>query len=114
MNLRGTWLLERYAHRRADGSLRLPLGEDARGLLIHTSDCCMSGRIMRPERPRFQGRAPAAAEIRAALLDYTACFGAYTVNGLAVLRCADGPRNRAPLDRRSPAYRGFHRRGYLN
>ena len=83
MNFQGTWRLKRYERRRADGSLRLPLGENARGLLIYTPDGCMSGQIMRPERPRFQEGALAggsAAEIRAALLGYVAYFGTYAVN----------------------------------
>ena len=83
MNFQGTWRLKRYERRRTDGSLRLPLGENARGLLIYTPDGCMSGQIMRPERPRFQEGALAggsAAEIRAALLGYVAYFGTYAVD----------------------------------
>ncbi len=83
MNFQGTWRLERYEHRRADGSLCLPLGENARGLLLYTPDGYMSGQIMRPERPQFQGGAlsgGSAAEIRAALLGYVAYFGTYAVD----------------------------------
>ncbi len=83
MNFPGTWRLKRYERRRADGSSYLPLGENARGLLLYTPDGYMSGQIMRPGRPRFQGGALSGgseAEIRAALLGYVAYFGAYAVD----------------------------------
>ncbi len=83
LNFQGTWRLKRYEHRRADGLLYFPLGENARGLLIYTPDGYMSGQIMRPEKPRFQGGVLAdgsEAEIRAALLGYVAYFGTYTVD----------------------------------
>lgn len=82
----GTWRLERYEYRRADGQIYFPLGEDPKGLLIYTADGHMSGQIMRPERAMFAGGTlPSGtdAEIREAMLGYIAYFAEYSVDEIA-------------------------------
>ncbi len=52
---------------------------------------------MRPERPRFQGNAPASgSEIRAALLGCTAYFGAYAVDEQARTLTHEAAGSRRP------------------
>ena len=50
----GTWKLESYVERPVDGSPEVyPLGTDATGVIIYTSDGYMSAQLMRQGRPLF-------------------------------------------------------------
>jgi len=50
----GAWLLQSYVEYPVDGSApSCPLGEDATGIIIYSSDGFMSSQIMRAGRPEF-------------------------------------------------------------
>jgi hypothetical protein len=85
-DLIGTWHLVSSEFRHADGEVTYPIGKDAVGLLIYTTDGHMAVQLMRIDRPAFasddvfQGT---PEEIRAAYEGFTAYFGTYTVDDVA-------------------------------
>lgn len=79
----GAWLLESYQSRLLDGAdVQYPLGSDAIGILMYTSDGYMSAQIMRNDRPRFEDDDLQQAEqyeFASAAASYLAYSGPYTV-----------------------------------
>lgn len=83
----GSWSLVSYLTRSDDGMIGHPLGDDALGLLLYTSDGHMSGHLMRNGREPFQeprqepvGRSGTDAEVRRAFNDVFGYGGTYTVD----------------------------------
>jgi hypothetical protein len=80
----GTWELVSYTEGdNHGGPITYPLGPDALGLIMYTSDGYMSAQIMRPDRPAFDrpetgGGTPEQAE--AAAVGYLAYSGPFTVD----------------------------------
>jgi hypothetical protein len=80
----GTWELVSYTAEESDGGpVTYPLGPDALGLIMYTSDGYMSAQIMRPDRPAFDrpetgGGTPQQAAAAAA--GYLAYSGPFTVD----------------------------------
>ena len=75
-DLIGSWHLERFVIRYADGRPPLhPFGERARGQLIYSADGHMSATLCRAERPPLGGRLETA--YRAAAADKAAAFDGY-------------------------------------
>ena len=85
-NLIGTWHLVSSEFRHADGEVTYPLGKNAVGLLIYTTEGYMAVQLMRSDRPAFvsddvfQGT---PEEIKAAYEGFAAYFGTYTVDEVA-------------------------------
>jgi hypothetical protein len=83
----GSWSLVSYLTRSNDGTIGYPLGADALGLLIYSSDGHMSGHLMRNGRKPFRdpreeavGRSGTDAEVRRAFNDVFGYGGTYTVD----------------------------------
>jgi hypothetical protein len=83
----GSWSLVSYLTRSDDGTIGHPLGDDAVGLLLYSSEGHMSGHLMRNGRETFQeprqepvGRSGSDAEIRRAFNDVFGYGGSYTVD----------------------------------
>lgn len=91
--LRGTWQLVAWRRIAADGTVTYPLGTDARGQLIYTSNDRMAVQITAASRPRIAADDPLggeAAERAAAYSTYLAYFGTYEVQGEQVIHHLDG------------------------
>jgi hypothetical protein len=66
----GVWILESYERFDLDGSnVHYPLGSDARGTIVYTTNGYMSAQIMRADRPQFLTLRPnsTSAEARKSL-----------------------------------------------
>src|SRR5712671_1987362 len=80
----GTWELVSYTEVDNDGGPSThPLGPDALGLIMYTTDGYMSAQIMRPDRPAYDrpetgGGTPEQAEAAAA--GYLAYSGPFSVD----------------------------------
>jgi hypothetical protein len=79
----GSWKLVSYEARSDDGrGVIYPLGRDAKGYILYTSDGYMSAQIMRLSRPRYQTADPSGgtnAESAQAARGYLAYSGPYHV-----------------------------------
>lgn len=84
----GTWELVSYRVIGQDSSLRFPLGPDASGFIIYTSDGYMSAQLMRAGRVPYVSNdlhAGSTAEMSAAAAGYIAYSGPFSIdeaNGL--------------------------------
>jgi hypothetical protein len=81
--LAGAWRLLSSEFRTSDGAVVYPLGEDAAGQCILTSDGYMSGQLMRKDRPNFAGGNQASGtpeEIKAALEGYVSYYGHFDID----------------------------------
>ena len=79
----GVWRLLSSEFRTSGGEVIYPLGEDAVGQCILTSDGYMSGQLMRRDRPLFAAGNQAAGtpeEIRAALEGYVSYYGPFDID----------------------------------
>ncbi len=81
----GTWKLasSEFKYNYSDGQVVYPLGRDAIGLLIYTSNNYMSAHLMQPDRPLFDSGKPnrgTPQEIEAAFQGYISYYGTYEVN----------------------------------
>jgi Lipocalin-like domain len=80
----GTWELVSYvAQDNKGGPITYPLGRDARGLIMYTTDGYMSAQIMRPGRPLFDRPKPdggTPAQAAAAAAGYLAYSGPFEVD----------------------------------
>ncbi len=79
----GTWKLVSYEQRRANGEVTYPKGRQPVGVLAYTRGGQMSAQIM-PEAnaawPADYYNKATQEQLRAAMLDYVAYFGTFTVN----------------------------------
>lgn len=78
----GTWVLEAYETRDAEGGAGAPFGPEATGLLIYGADGRMAVQVMDPRRPRWTRGAPEPEWLaqRAAAADgYIAYAGRFEV-----------------------------------
>jgi len=94
--LHGSWLLERFVIRFADGRPPVqPFGERARGLLMYTPDGRMSAILSRADRPplaasRLETSAKAPAEEKAGAFDsYLSYGGRWTIEGDEVVHAVE-------------------------
>jgi len=94
--LHGSWLLERFVIRFADGRPPVhPFGEDARGLLMYTPDGHMSAILSRAGRPlldasRLETSAKAPAEEKAGAFDsYLSYGGRWSIDGDEVVHTVE-------------------------
>jgi hypothetical protein len=79
----GAWKLISYERRTAAGEVTYPMGQNPVGRLTYDALGRMSAQIMRPDRPKPQGVAPASwtAEEKAAAFDgYIGYYGTFTVS----------------------------------
>lgn len=79
----GSWTLESYSTRDADGEVTYPLGPDAEGLILYTPDGFMSAQIMATNRPQYASRrvhGGTPEERNAAARGYLAYSGSYRVD----------------------------------
>jgi hypothetical protein len=90
--LRGTWKLVAWRRIAADGAVSYPLGADARGQLIYTSNGLMTVQITAAARPSLATDDPLggdAAARAAAYSTYLAYYGTYEMNGEHVVHHLD-------------------------
>jgi hypothetical protein len=82
-NLIGAWTLESYVSTSVDGSdVAYPLGADARGIIMYTSDGYMSAQLMRSDRTPFDRDDPHLAhddQLAEAAAGYLTYAGPFTV-----------------------------------
>lgn len=86
--LKGTWQLVAWRRIAADGTISYPLGPDARGQLIYTSNGMMAVQIAAASRPTIATEDPLGGDPGArasAYSTYLAYFGTYEVNGEQVI-----------------------------
>ena len=82
--LRGTWQLVAWRRIAADGAITYPLGADARGQLIYTSNGRMAVQITAASRSPLATDDPLGGDAAAraeAYSTYLAYFGTYELNG---------------------------------
>lgn len=86
--LGGTWQLIAWRRIGADGTIDYPLGQDARGQLIYTSNGRMAVQITGANRPVLATDDPLGGEVAAraeAYSTYLAYFGTYEVRSETVV-----------------------------
>jgi Lipocalin-like domain len=91
--LRGTWKLTAWRRIAQDGTVNYPLGPDARGQLIYTSNGDMAVQITGADRPALATDDPLGGdpESRAgAYSTYLAYFGTYELEDESVVHHIDG------------------------
>jgi hypothetical protein len=90
--LKGTWQLVAWRRIAADGTISYPLGADARGQLIYTSNGMMAVQIAAAIRPTIPTEDPLGGDPDArasAYSTYLAYFGTYKVDGEQVIHHLD-------------------------
>jgi lipocalin-like protein len=90
--LKGTWQLVAWRRIAADGTISYPLGADARGQLIYTSNGMMAVQIAAAIRPTIPTEDPLGGDPGArasAYSTYLAYFGTYEVDGEQVIHHLD-------------------------
>ncbi len=90
--LKGTWQLVAWRRIAADGTISYPLGADARGQLIYTSNGMMAVQIAAAIRPTIPTEDPLGGDPDArasAYSTYLAYFGTYEVDGEQVIHHLD-------------------------
>ena len=90
--LNGTWQLVAWRRIAADGTISYPLGADARGQLIYTSNGMMAVQIAAAIRPTIPTADPLGGDPDArasAYSTYLAYFGTYEVEGEQVIHHLD-------------------------
>jgi hypothetical protein len=90
--LKGTWQLVAWRRIAADGTISYPLGADARGQLIYTSNGEMAVQIAAAIRPTIPTEDPLGGDPDArasAYSTYLAYFGTYEVDGEQVIHHLD-------------------------
>jgi hypothetical protein len=90
--LKGTWQLVSWRRIAADGSISYPLGADARGQLIYTSNGMMAVQIAAANRPPIPTVDSLGGDVAAragAYSTYLAYFGTYEVKGEQVIHRLD-------------------------
>jgi hypothetical protein len=90
--LKGTWKLVAWRRIAADGTISYPLGADARGQLIYTSNGMMAVQIAAAIRPTIPTEDPLGGDPDArasAYSTYLAYFGTYEVDGEQVIHHLD-------------------------
>jgi hypothetical protein len=90
--LKGTWKLVAWRRIAADGTISYPLGADARGQLIYTSNGMMAVQIAAAIRPTIPTEDPLGGDPGArasAYSTYLAYFGTYEVDGEQVIHHLD-------------------------
>ena len=90
--LKGTWQLVAWRRIAADGTISYPLGADARGQLIYTSNGIMAVQIAAASRPPIATDDPLGGDTAAragAYSTYLAYFGTYEINGEQVIHHLD-------------------------
>lgn len=91
--IKGTWQLVAWRRIAADGTISYPLGADARGQLIYTSNGMMAVQIAAASRPTIPTEDPLGGDSDAragAYSTYLAYFGTYEVDGGQVIHHLDG------------------------
>jgi hypothetical protein len=91
--IKGTWQLVAWRRIAADGTISYPLGADARGQLIYTSNGMMAVQITAATRPAIPTEDPLGGDPDAradAYSTYLAYFGTYEVDGEQVIHHLDG------------------------
>jgi hypothetical protein len=91
-SLKGTWQLVAWRRIAADGTISYPLGADARGQLIYTSNGMMAVQIAAASRPPISTDDPLGGDTSAragAYSTYLAYFGTYEVKGEQVIHHLD-------------------------
>lgn len=91
--IKGTWQLVAWRRIAADGTISYPLGADARGQLIYTSNGMMAVQIAAATRPTIPTEDPLGGDPDAragAYSTYLAYFGTYEVDGEQVIHHLDG------------------------
>jgi hypothetical protein len=84
----GTWRLVNFHGRKADGTLRPALGENAQGLLVYTADGYMIAILSQVDRPSFRSRdfrGGTPEEALMAVNSYVSYCGRYEVDGDTVI-----------------------------
>lgn len=79
----GSWELVEYRTADSEGNVHHPLGTDARGVLIYSTDGMMSAQIMRVDRPVFRSQnvhGGGTEERAGAAAGYLAYSGPYEVD----------------------------------
>lgn len=90
--LKGTWQLVAWRRIAADGTISYPLGADARGQLIYTSNGTMAVQIAAATRPTIPTEDPLGGDPDArasAYSTYLAYFGTYEIEGEQVIHHLD-------------------------
>jgi Lipocalin-like domain len=88
----GTWKLVAWRRISDDGTVKYPLGKDARGQLIYTPDGQMAVQIAGPSRPKLPTADPLGGDVTAragAYSTYLAYFGDYELRGDSVVHSID-------------------------
>jgi len=78
----GAWELEEWSEIRPDGSKSYPLGGDAIGQILYTTDGHMAAQLMRNDREKFASndwRQASPAEAARAFREYFGYFGDYEI-----------------------------------
>ncbi|MCC6735978.1 MAG: lipocalin-like domain-containing protein [Bauldia sp.] len=87
----GTWTLRSWRNEASDGTVTHPMGEDAVGFLVYSSDGHVSAHLARRDRPPF-ARADmvsgTAAENTAAMTTHISYVGTYEFDGANVVHHA--------------------------
>jgi hypothetical protein len=92
-SLGGTWKLIAWRRIAEDGTVNYPLGADARGQLIYTSNGQMAVQITGANRSPIATDDPLGGDAQAradAYSTYLAYFGTYEVQGESVVHRIDG------------------------
>lgn len=92
-SIKGTWQLVAWRRIAADGTVTYPLGADARGQLIYTSNGMMAVQITAEGRPPQATDDPLGGDTAArasAYSTYLAYFGTYEVTGGQVIHRLEG------------------------
>jgi hypothetical protein len=93
VDLGGTWKLIAWRRIAEDGTVNYPLGADARGQLIYTSNGQMAVQITGANRSPIATDDPLGGDAQAradAYSTYLAYFGTYEVQGESVVHRIDG------------------------
>lgn len=91
--LGGTWKLTAWRRIADDGTVNYPLGPDARGQLVYTSNGQMAVQIMGADRSALATDDPLGGDVEArahAYSTYLAYFGTYELQGESVVHRIDG------------------------
>lgn len=91
--LPGTWKLIAWRRIAEDGTVKYPLGADARGQLVYTPNGYMAVQIMGANRSTLVTDDPLGGDVTAraaAYSAYLAYFGTYEVQGESIVHRIDG------------------------
>jgi hypothetical protein len=91
--LQGTWELVAWRRIAANGAISYPLGADARGQLIYTSNGRMAVQITAASRSPLAADDLLGGDVAGqarAYSTYLAYFGTYSLNGEHIVHCLDG------------------------